>query len=245
MTDSTSPALRPPALGGRGGDWRRPASSTRLEALSDGVFAFSATLLVVSLEVPRTFEQLVGNLGGFVGFGFSFAILMMIWTGHHGFFRRFPLQDTPTIALNSLLLFLVLFYVYPLKFLTSVVAGLYLGTEDVGGMIGSRAEMGQLMLLYSGGFVAVYACFIVLYSRVAGRRRALGLSALELFEARAMVRHYGIYVGVGALSIALTLGDVGTGYGGPGWVYVLLGPLCGFNGVRTERRRRELAAEAQ
>ncbi|MEM1181516.1 MAG: TMEM175 family protein, partial [Acidobacteriota bacterium] len=206
-------------------DWRRPSPSTRLEALSDAVFAFSATLLVVSLEVPKTFDELVGNLGGFVGFGFSFAILIMIWAAHHGFFRRFPVQDLGTTALNALLLFLVLFYVYPLKFLTSVVAGFYLGTEDVRGMLSSGQQMADLLLLYSGGFVAVYLCFVMLYFSVVKKREVLELSDLELFDATAMVRHYGIYVGVGVLSIALTLGQVGMAFGFPGWVYALLGPL--------------------
>ena len=32
---------------------------SRVEALSDGVIAFAITLLVVSLEVPRTFDQLL------------------------------------------------------------------------------------------------------------------------------------------------------------------------------------------
>ena len=55
------------------GESRRQRGTARLEALSDAVFAFSATWLVVSLEVPRTFEELTASVAGFVAFGFSFA----------------------------------------------------------------------------------------------------------------------------------------------------------------------------
>jgi hypothetical protein len=38
------------------------------------VFAFAATLLVVSLEVPRSFAQLSAELSGFAGFALSFSL---------------------------------------------------------------------------------------------------------------------------------------------------------------------------
>lgn len=39
-----------------------------LEGISDAVFTFAVTLLVVSLEVPRTFQDLVEAMQGFFGF---------------------------------------------------------------------------------------------------------------------------------------------------------------------------------
>jgi protein-S-isoprenylcysteine O-methyltransferase Ste14 len=41
---------------------------SRIEALSDGVIAFAITLLVVSLEVPRTFDELLVTMRGFLAF---------------------------------------------------------------------------------------------------------------------------------------------------------------------------------
>ena len=95
----------------------RGTEVTRVEAFSDVVFGFALTLLVVSLEVPHTFNQLLATMSGFVPFAISFAILAQVWWVHHNFFRRYGLQDGPTILLNLILLFVILFYVYPLKFL--------------------------------------------------------------------------------------------------------------------------------
>ncbi len=99
-----------------------PGDSARLEAFSDGVFAFAATLLVVALEVPSTMLELEKVLLGFVPFTLSFGALVFLWSVHRSFFRRFPLGDPMTVALNSCLLFVVLFYVYPLKFLARGLA---------------------------------------------------------------------------------------------------------------------------
>lgn len=57
----------------RGGD------ISRLEGLSDAVFAFAVTLLVVSLEVPETFDELLHVLRGFFAFAVCFAILFWVW----------------------------------------------------------------------------------------------------------------------------------------------------------------------
>src|SRR5215212_3401132 len=100
--------------------WRGEDVS-RIEAFTDAVFAFAVTLLVVSLEVPRTFEELLATMRGFFAFAICFALLLSVWYEHYKFFRRYGLRDVPTIWLNSALLFLVLFYVYPLKFLFTLV----------------------------------------------------------------------------------------------------------------------------
>src|SRR3984885_1608727 len=93
----------------------RSGEITRLEAFCDVVFGFALTLLVVSLEVPRTYAELIAAIRGFVPFAACFAQLVLIWRGHYRFSRRYGLEDPYTVFLNVVLLFLVLFFVYPLK----------------------------------------------------------------------------------------------------------------------------------
>ena len=82
----------------------REHESTRIEAFSDAMFAFAATLLVVSLEVPRDFGELVSNLRGFLPFALSFAALYFIWVAHTNVFRRYALGDPFTLVVNGALL---------------------------------------------------------------------------------------------------------------------------------------------
>lgn len=97
---------------------------SRVEALSDAVLGFAITLIVVSLDVPRTYAELMTVMRGLPVFAICFALLLQIWYHHYRFFRRYGLQDGTTIALNSTLLFVVLFYVYPLKFLFNEAFGI-------------------------------------------------------------------------------------------------------------------------
>src|SRR5712664_2843392 len=106
--------------------WRSHEIS-RTEGLSDAVFGFAITLLVVSLEVPKTFGELMQTMRGLGAFAISFALLFMIWFNQYKFFRRYGLQDNLTVCLNGALLFVVLFYVYPLKFLFSYLVNVLTG----------------------------------------------------------------------------------------------------------------------
>src|SRR5215204_2185504 len=100
--------------------WRGEDVS-RIEGFSDAVFAFAVTLLVVSLEVPKTFDELLATMRGFFAFAICFALLLSVWYDHYKFFRRYGLRDFLIVVLNAALLFLVLMYVYPLKFLFTLL----------------------------------------------------------------------------------------------------------------------------
>src|SRR5215210_1230856 len=104
-------------IGGEEGFSWRGQEVSRIEGFSDAVFAFAVTLLVVSLEVPNTFDELLATMQGFFAFAICFWLLVVVWFEQYKFFRRYGLGDSFTMHINTALLFIVLFYVYPLKFL--------------------------------------------------------------------------------------------------------------------------------
>ncbi len=232
--------------------WRGHEVS-RIEGFSDAVFAFAMTLLVVSLEVPRTFTELLGTMRGFIAFGISFYLLILVWYGHYQFFRRYGLQDAVTTWLNTLLLFVVLFYVYPLKFLFTLlinqvllsmgVPGFSLDVALPGGgtipMIESN-QIATLMIIYGAGYLAVNILFALFYYRAYTRRQQLELNALETFDTRSSLRVYLLNGGVALLSILLAAGG-GEAFGSlAGLVYFLIMPLLTINGAINGRQRRIL-----
>src|ERR1700704_982137 len=141
--------------------WRSHEIS-RIEGLSDAVFGFAVTLLVVSLEVPKTFAELMEAMRGFGAFAICFTLLITVWFNQYKFFRRYGLQDTLTVVLNLILLFVVLFYVYPLKFvfsfLVSMVTGQGARVRLPSGVEGTMVENGEqvatLMLIFGLGYIA-------------------------------------------------------------------------------------------
>ncbi len=231
----------------------RGRETTRLEAFSDAVFGFSATLLVVSLEVPQTYLELAVALRGFVAFGLSFLALVFIWLAHRGFFRRYGLQDGWVTFLNMVLLFVVLFFVYPLKFLSVALLEQLFGLrarlpahEDVQ-RFATDAQIGELFVVYGLGFAAVFLCVALLYRRALAKREALELDDLEVFDGRSIFWHYMIMVAMAGVSVTLVLLGVRDQWGGvAGWIYGLLGPIMFVywlvRGARRDRLERSLAA---
>src|SRR5262245_27729071 len=143
--------------------WRGHEVS-RLEGFSDTVFAFALTLLVVSLEVPQTVHELMNVMQGFLPFACSFALLIWIWHQHNLFFRRFWMQDGPTVTLNAAILFVVLFYVYPLKFMFNTMFGGF-GLLKIQDPELTARSVRVVFVVYGLGFVVLFLLFATLYWR--------------------------------------------------------------------------------
>ena len=228
--------------------WRGEDVS-RLEGFSDAVFAFAVTLLVVSLEVPQTFEELLAAMRGFFAFAVCFALLFSVWYDHYKFFRRYGLQDAFTVFLNAALLFLVLFYVYPLKFLFTMLVDQLLGLGDKvrlpSGSVTEAIEPAQwplLMVIYGTGFVAVQLVFILLHLRAYSLRGALGLNAHELSITREEIQSSLLNAGVGLASVAIAALGGREAIGWAGFAYLLLFPLQIMNGCLMDSRRKRAKA---
>jgi len=169
----------------------RGGEIARIEGLSDAVFAFAVTLLIVSLEVPKTFNELAVLMRGFVSFAICFTMLMQVWHEQYVFFRRYNLQDKTTITLNVILIFVVLFYVYPLKFLFTYLTNLWMGIGNTVHLADGRVEpmiephqMPQLTAIFSAGYMAVCGVFLLLFWRALKRRSELELNAMEVLDTR-------------------------------------------------------------
>ena len=211
---------------------------TRLEAFSDAVFAFAVTLLVVSLEVPKTFTELMETMRGFPAFGICFALLAMIWNHHYLYSRRFGLEDGFVRFLTCGMLFVVLVYVYPLKFLFNLfINGIIFGGK--GGQL-THAEASTLFVIYGLGFAAIYLAFAALYWHAWRLRAALDLNESEQLNTRWEI--YGMlchsFVGVASAGAALILPNVGLA----GFVYFSLFVIMWIHGALHGRKRRALKA---
>jgi uncharacterized membrane protein len=222
-----------------------------MEGFSDAVFAFAITLLVVSLEVPATFDELLATMRGFLAFAICFYLLLVVWFEHYKFFRRYGLDDFYTMRLNAAMLFIVLFYVYPLKFLFTLLVDQLLGYSTVvnpsTGAI-EEIENGQLpllMVIYGAGFVAVQLVFVLLYLRAYVLRDTLGLDAHERSITREEILNFLLGTGVGLISIAIAIVGGEEAVSLAGYAYLLLFPLLAINGyLMGSRRRRDSASRS-
>ena len=214
----------------------RGGQVTRVEALTDAVFGFAITLLFVSFEVPATFDALLLQLRGFVAFAACFALLILVWVYHYKLFTRFDMDDGLTIFLNSLLLFVVLFYVYPLKFVFTAWFG-----SSYSGIFSSMEQVRTMMTIYALGFIAVFLVFALLYQHAYRRRDALRLSADDVFFAVDHVAECLMMALIGVLSIVIAQ-TAPLRWCAPlaGFSYMLIGPAQWVRAAWMRKKQPEI-----
>ena len=166
----------------------------RIEAFSDGVFAFAITLLVLDIAVPESaFHHLWRGIGdqwpSYLGYATSFLTVGGIWMVHHGIFRRVQYANRRVMTANLVLLMAVAFLPFP----TRLVA------EAIRDTSAERAAV----IFYGGSLLVISLLFSALWAAVASDRSLLRAEVSEKEVsaiARATTPNLGVYLAVIALA---------------------------------------------
>jgi len=224
---------------------------TRIEGLSDAVFAFAVTILIISLEVPKTMEDFYRVLQGLPAFAATFFLLMLVWYQQYKYFRRYGLQDLKTVVLSLFLLFVVLYFVYPLKFLFTQLMGPvgqwifpFAAPEHIE-IFNSPDDTVHLMVLYHSGVLAVYGLLLMMYRHAYKQREVLGLNIVELHDTNDSIASGWFFVILSTTGLLLTFfGPIAAGISG-----MMVGPACGIfftiQGRISDKKRKKLMGELE
>jgi uncharacterized membrane protein len=95
---------------------------SRVLNFSDALFGIAMTLLVVGIEIPDLSDSdsvgeladvLNDDIGSFVSFVISFAVIGRYWIAHHSLFSRLESMDGGFIGLNLVYLMFIAFLPFP------------------------------------------------------------------------------------------------------------------------------------
>jgi uncharacterized membrane protein len=223
----------------------RGMEMTRTETFTDAAFAFALTLLVISVDsIPANYAELIVAVQGIPAFGLSCMLLFLFWHGHWNWSRRYGLEDFPSMILSFFLVFVMLCYVYPMKFVTSSfvewVSGQRIDTSPDNAPIANFEELFGIFTIYSVGFVALCLAVLLLYWHAWRRREELELNDVERYVTRSEIGSWSILIGVGVLAILMGLFAPRSMLTMPGWAYTLLPVIMPAYGMLHSRRLARL-----
>ena len=220
----------------------------RLENFSDAVFALAITLLLISTSPPVNFDQIKLFIFDLIPFSLCIALIILIWHEHFVFYFRYGLRDSNVIFLNTLFLIIVLFYVYPLKFLTRLLLKPIAYLINHEGLLKSLEgniryeDMSDLMIIYGLGAASVFFVLVLMYRYALKQADHLQLTEVEKFDTRMSIRSnilMGVVPLVSVLVAILFYRHMLAGMFS-GFTYFLYTPVMIMHGKSVDRNRKKL-----
>ncbi|MEQ8581783.1 MAG: TMEM175 family protein [Marinoscillum sp.] len=228
----------------------RGKNQTRVEAFTDAAFALGITLIVLSTSAPNTFDELWLSMRDVIPFGLCVILVMVIWYQHYLFFLRYGLQDSRIITLNTFLIFLILIYVYPLKFLFKVLFDIYVAlfTSDkeifqhLFTSVIRMEDTRTLMVLYGMGGALIFFTISLMYHHALKISTELELDEYEIHETKTALQTNVLMGMIPLLSTLVALsGLFGMhNFAVSGFIYMLYPPVMIIHERISKKRRNQL-----
>ncbi len=230
----------------------RGLDQTRIETFSDAVFAVAFTLVVLSATVPETFDGLRKSIDDILPSFICILLIVVIWYQHYIFFLRYGLQNTRTASVNTFLLFMLLIYIYPLKFLarflvqwySSFLFGTKLNFEGSFGEPLTGDNMTLLMTAYGAGATFIFLALSWLYRHAYKKRNELELNEYEIFATKSSLWQNLLMSAIPFLStIVAFLHPFGKGalnFAIAGFIYMLYPPIMMTFGHIIRKKSKKL-----
>ena len=174
-----------------------------MDNLTDAVFGIAITLLIFNLENPNSFKDLLEFTKTLPATLISISFVMLIWTEHARFFLIYQIEDTLLSILNTLFIALVIFYVYPLRFLTSFLTNLFFQTEI--SLEIKQSQIPELMIYYGLIAFGLYFMLYLFHRRAWAIRNRYNFNEYELLDLRAQGIRMVLMFSVPLVSIALVM----------------------------------------
>ncbi|MEZ5041680.1 MAG: TMEM175 family protein [Saprospiraceae bacterium] len=181
----------------------RGENASRLDNLTDAVFGIAITLLIFNLTNPNSFADLLTFTKTLPAFLISISFVVLIWNEHVGFSEIYTLNDTRLTILNTIFIALVIFYVYPLRFLTLFLTNFFFRTDINVSIQGDQVP--YLMIYYGFVAFALYLVLYLFYHRALTLKKELRLNAFEEFYTSSQKKRMLIMLAVPLASISSTI----------------------------------------